>query len=238
MLYLDYPDILIQYKNMKFMGKLAHFSVLFSLVVLCTAFTACASSAEKQEIDVFTVDLKSRQITISEIELQFDPAMGIGKIKKGNAAVIYFPQEDAVCLQFRQDFFTFHQFWNREGRIAFIEALEKYNDDFEARNLNSKNRRSKRSYNTVQGYLTWQQFNFSVLARGNMDVELGYVFKDRAPYFTVNQREAEYIDENYRDNNRTSATMTLYFTRAQAAELAALFEQHFLNELVSPGANN
>ena len=70
-----------------------------------------------------------------------------------------------------------------------------------------------------------------------MNVQLGYQFRDDAPYFSVNQREAEYKEEMSRDNNRTSTAITMYFTRAQAAELAALFDQSFLRTVaVPPGA--
>jgi len=162
--------------------------------------------------------------------------MSFGSLKKENAKVIYFPREDAVCLQYRREFITYHQFWSYNGRQTFITALQRYNEEYNARDLDIKARKTRRKYGIVEGYLIWQMYNFTVQARGNMNVELGYEFRDRAPYFLVNQREAEYKEEVSRDNDRTSATIAMYFTRAQAAELAFLFDQNNLRSFFSPAA--
>lgn len=204
------------------------------VIIIALTFSAC-KTVDRQEEDVFTVDLRSPQIEIGEIEWQMSRFLGIGGLRKDTVPVTYFPREDAVRLQFRVEFFTYHQFWSREGRQAFIEALAQYNEDFESRNLPRKNaRRTRRAYGVTEGYLIWQMYTFTVQARANMNVELGYEFRDKAPYFTVNQREAEYIDPISRDQNRTSQIMTMYFTRAQAEQLAELFDQQFLRELGAP----
>ena len=160
--------------------------------------------------------------------------MTFGRLKKESVEVLYFPREDAVCLKYRREMTTYYQFWSYAGRQTFITALEKYNRDYNERSLITKNRKTIRSYGVVEGYLYWQMFSFTVQAQGNMNVQLGYQFRDDAPYFSVNQREAEYKEEMSRDNNRTSAAVTMYFTRAQAAELAALFEQSFLQTVAIP----
>ena len=156
-------------------------------------------------------------------------------LRKGTVNVIYFPDEDAVALQYRESLYTYHQFWSFEGRDVFLKALEQYAEDFTARNFTNSSRRSRRTYGTVEGFLIWQMHSFTTQARGNMDVELGYFFKNRAPYFTVTQREAEYIHPEFKSENRTSKTIIMYFTRAQAAELAALFDRQFLDGLTPVG---
>ncbi|MDR0319933.1 MAG: hypothetical protein LBI28_00380 [Treponema sp.] len=183
--------------------------------------------------------MNSRQIEIGEIEAQFNPPLSLGTLKKENVKVLYFPQEDAVCLQYKHEFVTYHQFWSAHGRRTFAAALAKYNEDYDARNLNAKGgRRTRSTYGSVKGYLIWQMFSFTVQARANMNLGMGYEFKERSPYFTINQGVAEYREEISRDNNKNSPIIALYFTRAQAAELAALFDPAFLRELGSPGGNN
>ncbi|MCL2765836.1 MAG: hypothetical protein FWD40_11255 [Treponema sp.] len=204
-----------------------HIYIFIAVILL---LSACATS-NKKDADEFIVNMNSPQIPIGEIELQFESFMGIGGLRKSTAAVLYFPREDAVCLQYRQDYTTYHQFWDRSGRQAFLSALQQYNKDFDERNLNRTQRRSLRNYGTVKGFLVWQQFAFAVQARGNMDVELGFAFRERAPYFTINQRVAEYNETISESDIKTSIIVTMFYTRAQAAELAALFEQHFLNDL-------
>jgi len=214
------------------------YKLIISFLIILVIFSACTTNSGKDTLE-FIVNQNSPQIPIGEIELQFTTLMGMGGLRKQTVNVIYFPVEDAVCLLYRQDFMNYHQFWSRMGRQAFITALQNYNQDYETRSLERRGgRNAARKYGTVRGYLIWQQFSIAVRARANMNVELGYAFKDRMPYFTISQREAEYKDAVTRDNDRTSQNITMYFTRAQAAELAALFEQHHLNELISRDAGS
>jgi hypothetical protein len=178
----------------------------------------------------FPVNLNSPQIEIGEIEFQLEPIIGLGKLKKQNATVLYFPQEDAVCLKYKYEFFNYHQFWNKRGRLGFTSALQNYNLDYDARNLQRNSGKTMQKYGIVRGYLVWQQLSFTVQARANMNIELGYTFKDRAPYFTAYQRNAEYTDDLTRES-RTSLNIIMYFTRAQAAELAELFEQYITPDM-------
>jgi hypothetical protein len=194
--------------------------------------SACITTREKPE--EFIVDLDSSKIEIGEIEAQFDRLFSIGGLKKVAVAVSYFPAEDAVCLKYKSDLMTYYQFWSRTGREAYINSLERYNEDYTERNLDRKERRTKQKYGVVQGYLIWQLHRFAVKARGNMNVELGYAFNERSPYFTVNQREALYKDPIQESENRESLIITMFFTRAQAEELTALFNQEFLDGLASP----
>jgi len=210
--------------------------------VLIAVLGSCVTT--KKDVKEFIVDFDAPKIEIGEIEAQFDRFLSLGSLKKVMVPVSYYPTEDAVCLQFRSELVTYYQFWSRDGRDAFISALEKYNADYSARDLDSKNRKSLRQYGTVKGYLVWQLHRFAVRAKANMNVELGYTFERKAPYFTVNELEAEYIDPVSRDNNRTSMIVTMYFTRAQADELAAIFNQDYLDELgmgtsrkITPGIN-
>jgi hypothetical protein len=206
--------------------KIKFILIIFAVLALGSCITI------KKKPEPFTVDPKSPQIQIGDIESQVDPLLAFG-IKKITYNVSYYPVEDAVCLQFKQDFYTFQQFWSRDGRDAFAAALDAYSKDYEARNLNERGgRKAKRQYGVVEGYLIWQLWGYSVLARANMKVELGYTFDSRNPYFCVTQREAEYKDSLGRDNDRTSTVTGFLYTRAQAQELVKIFDQQFLDSLI------
>ena len=207
---------------------------LLSVLILSCFVLIAACGTLGQQKEKFTVSLNSPQVPIGEFETQFSTFMSLAGLKKDSVKVLYFPREDAVCLQYRRDFTTYHQFWSYPGRQSFITALEQYNADYEERNLDTKNRRTIRNYSVVEGYLYWQMASFTVQAKANVNVEIGYQFRDNSPYFSIHQREAEYKEEMTRDHNRTSTAITMYFTRAQAAELAALFDQSFLQTMLSP----
>jgi len=209
---------------------------VLTILLVVSVLISCQSTGKKKKVDEFTVHWDSPRFPIGEVEVQINTTLGIGgKLRKISVPVFYFPQEDAVVLRFRPDFTTFHQCWSGRGRIDFIDALKKYNEDYDARVLDERNKKSSRKYGLVQGYLIWQQFQYTIRARGGMNIELGYAFVDKAPYFLIRQLSAEYIDEISRDNNRTSPIMPMYFTRAQAAELAALFDREFLDGLTRSG---
>jgi len=212
---------------MKLINK-SLFIFVFSITI-----SSC-NTINNARLENFTVNINSPQIAVGEIELQLEMLFGMGKLKKQSISVIYFPKEDAVCLKYKYEFYTYNQFWNKKGRSVFINALRKYNEDYDAHDLKRNSGKSQQKYGTVRGYLVWQQFSFTVQAYANMNVDLGYTFKGRSPYFSVYQRDTEYFDDRARDNNRVSPNVTMYFTRAQAAELAELFERFIIPEIDIP----
>jgi len=203
------------------------FKKLLIIFFISISISACKTT-DTVKVEDFKVNMNSPQSVIGEVDLQLETLLGMGPIKKQTVTLIYFPKEDAIGLKYRYEFYTYHQFWDKRGRLKFINALQKYNEDYEARNLQRGSSKSQQKYGTVRGYLVWQLISLTVQARANMNVDLGYTFKDRSPYFSVYQREAEYLDDMARDNNRISPTVTMFFTRAQAAELAEIFEQYIV----------
>jgi hypothetical protein len=202
------------------------FPALFTLIL-----GACKTVVRP---DPFVVDLKSPSVEIGKFEVQVDPMLSFG-LRKIEVDVSYFPDEDAVCLQYKVDFFTFYQFWSRDGRDMFISALASYNEAYEARTLATKgSRRTRRQYGISEGYLIWQMFAYTIQAKANVKLEIGYTFSSRSPYFSVYQKEAVYTDPVARDNDRTSTVVPFLFTREQAHNLAELFSPEFLSTISLP----
>jgi hypothetical protein len=209
---------------------------IFTILLISLVFGACATSV-KEEKEEFKVSLDSPQISMGLIDVQIDKIFPLPGIRKINVTMSYFPREDAVCLQYRVDLMTYYQFWSRSGRTAFVKALEEYKEDYAERNLDRRGGiRAKRKYGNVEGYLIWQMARYTVQAKAGVNIEIGYSFKDNSPYFTLNQREARYVDPISEKELRETQQMATYFTRAQADELAALFDQQYLQGLVSGGA--
>jgi hypothetical protein len=205
--------------------------IIFSIFVFILALAAC-STKPKLDDGKFRVDLSSPQFPAGEIETQIDKPFRLTGPKKIAVAVSYFPFEDAVCLSYRSDFFAYRQFWSREGRETFLKSFEKYGADYADRNLDAGNKTSKKSYGAAEGVLAWQMLRFTRRVTAGMNMEFGYSFKERAPYYAVTQKMAFYEDAISKENNMTSQEITMYFTRAQAQELAALFDQGHLFSLI------
>jgi hypothetical protein len=202
------------------------FKKLVFILFLCLIIGACKTTTRaKVQVQDFKVNMKSPNSSVGSVELQFGTMFGIGNISKRNIDVLYFPKEDAVCLKFNYEFYNYYQFWDKKGRLAFLEALQRYNEDYETRKLDRKEKAQKK-YGTVRGYLVWQQLSFTIQARSNNYIDLGYSFQSNSPYFTLYQRATEYVDPTTKDNVKVSANIPMYFTRAQAASLAEIFEQY------------
>jgi len=208
--------------------------VLFILITM--TFGSCAFFKNQHEIarqreKPFTVDMNSTQVPLGGFEAQFDSAFPMMPLRSANVNVIYFPVEDAVCFHYRLDTINFYQFWNREGRDFYVTALAKYERDFEARNLRStRSGNTKNLYGITDGFLIWQSFGMGVRARSSIDLELGYYFRERSPFFAITQGEGNYenllgVDEN---EDMVAGEKPMYLTRSQAAEIAAFFDFDFL----------
>ena len=200
-----------------------------AIFTLALIFTACASNhyTVKEE---FKIDIKSQFIEVGVVEAQFDKVLGIGGLKTTEVTVNYYPREDVVCLLYRTDFITYHQFWSKRGRDVFISALSKYKEDYTERNLTKNSRKNKMKYGVIQSFLSWQGFSFSMRSNGHPDIELGYYFKEKSPFFTINQRSTTDFEADQGDR-RTTPDVMIYMTIAQAEETAALFDPEYLNAL-------
>ena len=212
------------------MKKYIAFYTAAVFLVLCS----CATTPKNR----FTVDPFSLKYPAGVVDAQCDKLLS-SEVQKKEVSVSYLPDEDAVCLESRIDFVTYYQYWDRLGREGFKTALERYKVDYEQRNLSAKNGRKERQmYGTVRGYLAWQAIGLaSDLAQGPIELDVGYTFKgnpkNKTPYFTITQNEAEYIFMEGASRKVTSPRIKLYFTRAQADELAIIFDQEFLSGLRS-----
>lgn len=205
------------------MKKLTILLLFAVFLVLCT----CNTQPKPQPV-LFEPNPRSPSVQIGEAEIQFNRAFPLPGIRKINVIVSYYPQDDAVCLRWRMDMHTYHQFWNSEGREEFIKCLALYKEDFNAQAFGKSSRRTKRQYGTSNGYISWQMTSITVRARAAAIVDFGYFFVDNSPYFVANQRRVEYEDAISRDSNRTLVEMPMYFTRAQADVIAAFFDPEFI----------
>jgi len=211
---------------------------IMSLFLL--VFTLIGCSSIKKQIQIasqkepkFKVDLKSPKVSAGSVEAQLQGMfMGLKKVKVN---VTYSPTEDALCLDFKRNTVTNYQFYSKSNRAVFLKALESYIDDFESKNL-VNNKTTKNKYGSDEGYLIWKLTKVSDQYRASVDFSFGYLFKEKSPFFTITQGEALYENifantesERYSSNGE----FQLFFTRAQAMELAAYFDPQYLRNLTN-----
>jgi len=142
---------------------------------------------------------------------------------------VFHPRLNAVSLEFRYEFVTFRQFWDETGRRQFATALERYNADFEARDLGRQHRRTRNAYGSVAGRLEWQTARFTMNHVAYPTIEIGYRFRENTPFFSTLMRPARAEETLEAGTGRAeSRQIIMHFTRAQAADLARIFDQAYL----------
>ncbi|MDR2730145.1 MAG: hypothetical protein LBB81_04525 [Treponema sp.] len=199
------------------------------VLLIALVLSSCGSVSTKFKSE-FPIDSHSRQIEIGSMEAQFDQALPFTKLQKDDVKVSYYPDEDLVCLQFRREFITYYQYWYRTGRQTFLNSLERYKTDYESRRLPKKNK-SASEYGKVECFLVWETLNISSKGRSFPKVDIGYLLKDNSPYFTLSQMDAENVDISTQRDKEKNNRQILHFTRAQADDLALIFNQDNLNSL-------
>jgi len=207
------------------------------IILLLTVLLVCSCSSTPRA-EPFSVDLNAPRLEVGSIEVYFNKSFSItGKLKKDAVTVYYYPLDDVVCLQFKIDFVHCNQFWDRDGRDAFARAFERYQEEYEQRKLAKKsNRKTREMYGGTQGFFTWKKTSIGVQAHGYPKINLGYQFNDQSVFFTTTQMESYYEDKNSRGRNETSPVTEVYFTRAQAESLMALFKQEYLQGFRIPSS--
>jgi len=167
-------------------------------------------------------------IHVGSVYAVFDRAFGIG-LNTLPVEAVFHPRTNSVSLEFRYEFVSYRQFWDETARRQFIAALERYNEDFEARNLINRHRQTRSVYGRVIGRLEWQTARFTTRNVAYPIIELGYRFRENSPFFATLSRPT--VSEETRDagaGRTESRQLNMYFTRAQAADLARIFEQSYL----------
>jgi hypothetical protein len=198
------------------------FPLVFTLL-----FSACATTTALREDMIADLDpLPAGTIQAGVIQL-FPTRVGPIPVP-----VTFEPRTNRVYLQFPYQTVTYRQYWDASSRAAFIAALSQYQGDYDRRELPQQSLvRTRKAYGSFSAMTEWGQFAFMINARSYPAIELGYAFQNDSPYFIVTQKEAPNVNAAT-DVQNNSLRITLYFTRAMAEELAALFDQEHLLSLL------
>jgi hypothetical protein len=175
-------------------------------------------------------------IELGTVTVQFDKFLS-SAIETKEAKVFFDPRINAVYLTFKYQSLNYLQYWDKPNRDAFIAAFERYQTDYDAKALLTKDSNSRAIYGEVKGMTTWSTLSasFSERATSYPKINIGYTFKKNsseqpAPYFSVLQLEANAEkNENGGDqSSKTSLRIRMYYTLAQAESLMAYFDDAYL----------
>ena len=211
-------------------GKIRRGERFFIVVLILTGVCLCACSSLEKAKEPVKVDNLAVRFEAGSAEAQFDKILS-SELEKQKLNIFYYPDDDIVCLEYRVNFYNYSLFWDEDNRTAFADALIRYKEDYEQRNLTAKRYLStKRQYGTVNGLVMWYSFQKHAQGISYPDLEFGYYFKSNMPYFAVTQREAANVSETT-SRQEVIPNMVLYFTREQAEVIVYLFDRDHLQTL-------
>jgi len=171
-------------------------------------------------------------VSAGTIEAEFDKLFS-SKLEKNDVEVVFYPRLNAVALEFRYELIRYRQFWDEAARQQFTAALELYKEDYAARKLIDRYKKTRAVYGKVKGKIEWETFKYAQTRTSYPAIELGYRFRGEAPFFVTLMRSAREAMENKDDSQQLdSAQISIYFTRAQADDLVKLFDQSYLMALL------
>jgi len=173
--------------------------------------------------------------TIGTVSASFDKTFS-SDVATADVEVIFYPRKNEVALGFRYDMLQYWQFWDEEGRKQFIEALNRYKEDFSNQELSTNYSKSRAIYGKTNGRCEWKTLKISGIYRSSPVIELGYRFKAGSPFFSTHQTKAKEETGLNPKGITESQPFAMYFNRAQGDNLARLFDQAFLLGLLGDKA--
>jgi len=209
---------------------------IFVLAVAALCFSCGTASGIKQANMLADVE----PFSIGTVNASFDKLLS-SDVALADVEVIFYPRENEVALRFKYNTLQYWQFWNEDGRRQFIDALNRYKEDFANQKLITNYNRSKAIYGTAEGRCEWKTLNLSLVAtyRSSPVIELGYRLMGNSPYFSTHQKEAKEETGGNPNGISVSNSFAMYFTRAQGEDLARLFDQDYLlgllGDISTPG---
>lgn len=215
------------------------FFLFYTAFTVIFAFTGCSSTPKPSDPNM-VADVDPIRLGVASIE--FDKFFS-SELDKKNVEVSFDPRINAVSLYFSYQGVKYTQYWDKRNREIFISALAQYKDAYTARNLPKKNFRTPSAYGKTTGMTMWWSFSFASKSKSYPLFEIGYIFKkdkstgQEAPYFMVLQREAPDTLNESESSKKSSLQIRMYFTRSQADELAAFFDEDFLSEALRNALN-
>jgi len=163
-------------------------------------------------------------------------------VKEVEMEAVFHPRLNTVFLEFnygitngltKKGLSTYKQAWDEPARKMFADALALYKKDFDHKKLVDNYKKTRAVYGKTKVRFEWKLIDYTKNRVSYPVLEIGYQFKGTSPFFATFMRAAK---EEIKDGDDTDAVSSqaayMYFTRAQADAMAALFDQTRLVELV------
>lgn len=155
----------------------------------------------------------------------------IGKLILMKGTFIVNPKNGDAGIKTRYQASNYAVLFDEQMRHRIFAAVDQYLDDFANKKLKRKDKKSYVAYGRGKAYINYGTLAVMMAAEGKPDIQIGYKFKEKSPYFTITVRSAPNIDPNKGYNDvKDSAEFILYFTKAQAQAMCNMLRDEVVQE--------
>lgn len=162
-------------------------------------------------------------------ETRLYTANPLGKLVLVPGTIIIYPKTGEAGIKTRFQATYYAILFNDQMRHRIFGAVDQYLDDFANKKLKRKNKKSYAEYGRGKAYINYGTLAMMMAAEGKPDIQIGYKFKGKSPYFTITVRSTPNIDPNKGQNDvKDSVEFILYFTKAQASAFCSLLRDEIV----------
>ncbi len=236
--------------------KKINITITTAFIIMCTALTSCAST-DQPASDTYTNQESSKNTAIEKntdkikqtgISSLFianeDPKdrIGTGTLSVDNLLSTKIIQKP---IDFSYDrstgnekvFFSaksglYNMELNTSARKRIRKAVSFYHSDFANHVLSKKNSKSYKNYGEIPVTMHWGSVSAMMYNHAITDMDVGYKFKNGAPYFTFTFWETK--NEAYTEGISKVEAMpnfTLYLTKSQSQNFADMLDEQVLAKI-------
>ncbi len=188
--------------------------------------------AEKKQFVLFKYGNIGDYISLDETSVFVPNAFGVLKQKRATVTIDPKLQEAGFGSPYLAAYY--YLFLDSDSRKYLMNAIDNYFSDFENKRLKRDYGSSFKVYGKTPVRLRWGTLSNSTPNNGETEMNLGYKFKEKSPYFIITIYPTFNEHSNVTDAaEKESLMLTYYFTKAQLLDLKSMLaEETIANALI------
>ena len=195
---------------------------------LCAAmlFSCKSSPADSDTAKSFQLNRISNIFTANEY-YTYDKTEAFsytdyGVFGKVTVSLVYDGKTNMAGVQFRSNLGGYNLLMNDATRHALADSVKEYLSDFDSQKLSKKKRASYKMYGQYPCRMEWGLLAQTASNYAETDVQMGYMFKGKSPYFTLTVWETKNrVRQVTTSNDEDLQTTYVFMTKEQAEQLCS-----------------
>jgi len=200
------------------------YSIILSCALCAVMLCSCKSSpADSGPAKSFQLNRISNIFTSNDY-YTYDKAevfsyTDYGVFGKIVVSLVYDTKTNMAGIQFRSNLGGYNLLMNDATRHALSDSVKEYLSDFDNQKLSRKKKASYKIYGQFPCRMEWGLLAQTASNYAEPDVQMGYMFKGKSPYFTLTVWETKNLVRQVTILNDEDLQTTYVFMTKEQAEL-------------------